>query len=71
MALPEYRFELEAPLTPADVTAETLEMFARHVAQTERGMLQDVFRERIRVEMPFQSTAGDEADIFRSIWSDV
>jgi hypothetical protein len=70
MALPEHAFELSSPLEPADVTPEVMSLFGEHCRQTERSMLTDIYREHIRIEMPFASSPGDEADIFRSVFDD-
>jgi hypothetical protein len=70
MALPEHSFPDEYVLEPADLTPEVMIDFARHCAATENDMLKDVFRERIRIETPFPSSAGEEADIFASIFEE-
>jgi hypothetical protein len=68
MAIPEYGFEFSSPLEPGDLTPEVMSHFAEHVRQSERTLLRDVLREHIRIDAPFASSPGDEADIFRSIW---
>ena len=70
MALPEYSLGDDFVLTPVDVTPEVQEMFGEHCRRTELGMLKDIYRERIRVEAPFPVSAGEEADIFRSVFTD-
>lgn len=71
MALPEYSFGAGAyVLEPSDLTPETMEAFARYCAQTEKGLLKDIMRENIIIEMPATSR-GLEDDIFRSVWEDV
>ncbi len=71
MALPENGFHDECILTPEDLTAEAMIDFARYCTATENGMLKEVFRERIRIETPFPTSAGVEADIFASIFEDM
>jgi hypothetical protein len=71
MALPEYGFSINAPLEPADLTPEVMEMFGRHVQQSEKNMLRDVFREHIKIETPFPVSSSVEEDIFASIFEDV
>ena len=70
MALPENGFHDDYILTPEDLSPEAMIDFARYCAATENDMLKDVFRERIRIEMPFPTSAGEEADIFDSIFED-
>ena len=71
MALPEYSLGDNFVLTPMDVTPEAMEMFGEHCRQTELGMLKDIYREHIKIEMPFPTSAGDEAAIFAAIFEDV
>jgi hypothetical protein len=71
MALPEYGFSINAPLEPADITPEVMEMFGEHCRQTELGMLKEIYREHIKIEMPFPVSRSVEEDIFASLFEDV
>jgi hypothetical protein len=70
MALPEHSFHDDYILTPEDLTPELMIDFARHCAATENDLLKDVLRERLRIETPFPTSEGIEAQIFASIFEE-
>ncbi len=70
MALPEHAYEFSSPLTVEDLSPEAMTIFGEYCRQSERTMLRDVFRENIKIEMPFQTSAGDEAAIFAAIFDE-